>query len=78
MKLLTLSPLPFCFRGPQQGEAGRPIRSPPFWSQGFYSKGKKFKIYILAKKVQLILGTKLPLALQAPSCPGHPVPQPCC
>lgn len=45
-----------------RGEAGRPISSPPFWCQGFYSKGKKFKIYLCAKETAQRPGCQAPLA----------------
>lgn len=55
-------------------EAGRPISSPPFLCQGFYSQGK-LKIYICATenaahpRCQVPLGSQAPLALGTPS-PG--------
>lgn len=67
VKLLTPGPLPWATA---RREAGRPISSPPFWCQGFYSKGKKFKIYTCAKVKAVHPGC------QAPSAWGTPVPSP--
>lgn len=59
VKLLTPGPLPAPWASARRG-AGRPIRSPPFWCQSFYSKGEKFKVYTCAEETHSIQGAEVP------------------
>lgn len=79
VKLLTLGPLPFCFRGQQPGGRQEDLLAhPPFGARAFIPKERSLRFILQLQKMQGLQGARVPQRHRLPLALGTLSPGPCC